>query len=462
MAASKDLTTGKPMTLILGFGVPLLFGFLFQQFYNVADTAIVGRFLGYKALAAVGSTGSVNFLVIGFVMGVCSGFSIPIAQMFGAGDFKQLRRYVTNALWLCIFLAAVITALTLIFCTEILHFTNTPEDIFDRARTYIFTIFAGVPAYFLYNMTAGILRSLGDSKTPVSWLVIASIVNIVLDIVFIFFFRLDVFGAALATVIAQFVSGFGCLWRVCKSYAILKPDRDDWTFSAKHIGRLFLMGLPMGLQYSITGIGSVMLQTAVNELGTSYVTAVTAANKLSMFIACPFDAMGSTMATYSGQNVGAQKWERLNKGLGACVLLGAVYAAAAFLFLFFAGNNLAMIFLDEESRHLLPLVKQFLTTLSAFYFPLALVNIVRFFIQGMGFSPTATFAGILEMIGRWSMAHLVRIYGFTAVCFASPTAWVLADLFLIPAYFICKKRLMKKYNALSEASADTANTADGS
>lgn len=461
MAASKDLTKGKPMTLILGFGIPLLFGFLFQQLYNVADTAIVGRFLGYKALAAVGSTGSVNFLVIGFVMGVCNGFSIPVAQMFGAGDYKQLRRYVTNSLWLCIFLAAVITAVTLIFCTEILQFTNTPEDIFDRARTYIFTIFAGIPAYFLYNMTAGILRSLGDSKTPVSWLVIASAVNIVLDIVFIFFFKLDVFGAALATVIAQFVSGFGCLWRVCKSYAILKPDRDDWLFSLNHVGRLFLMGLPMGLQYSITAIGSVMLQTAVNGLGTEAVTAVTAANKLSMFVCCPFDAMGSTMATYAGQNVGSRKWERLNQGLGACVILGAVYAAAAFLFLFFAGNNLAMIFLDEESKHLIPLVKQFLTILSAFYFPLALVNIVRFFIQGMGFSPTATFAGLLEMVGRWFIAHMVSIYGFIAVCFASPTAWVLADLFLIPAYFICKKRLLKKYNADGKSKSETDGSVSG-
>lgn len=451
MASSKDLTRGKPMSLILGFGVPLLFGFLFQQFYNIADTAIVGRFLGYKALAAVGSTGSVNFLVIGFVMGVCNGFSIPVAQMFGAGDFKQLRRYVTNSLWLCIFLAAAITAVTLIFCAEILTFTNTPDDIFQRAYTYIFTIFAGIPAYFLYNMTAGILRSLGDSKTPVSWLVIASVVNIVLDIVFIFCFKMDVFGAALATVIAQFVSGFGCLWRVCKSYAVLKTDRDDWHFSTKHIGRLFLMGLPMGLQYSITAIGSVMLQTAVNGLGTSYVTAVTAANKLSMFMCCPFDAMGSTMATYAGQNVGSQKWERLNKGLGACVLLGLIYSAAAFLFLLVAGNNLAMIFLDEESKHLIPLVKQFLTVLSAFYFPLALVNIVRFFIQGMGFSPTATVAGFLEMIGRWFIAHMVTLYGFTAACFASPAAWILADAFLIPAYFICKRRLLRKHNALQDS-----------
>lgn len=456
MTASKDLTRGKPMSLILGFGIPLLFGFLFQQFYNVADTAIVGRFLGSNALAAVGSTGAVNFLIIGFVMGICNGFAIPVAQMFGANDWKQLRKYVTNSLWLCIAFAVVITAVTLIFCTQILQLMNTQADTFERAYIYIFTIFAGIPAYFLYNMTAGILRSLGDSKTPVSWLVIASIINIILDILFIFCFKLDVFGAALATVIAQFISGFGCLFRVCRGFAVLKMDKDDWSFSIKHVGTLCAMGLPMGLQYSITAIGSVVLQTAVNNLGTMYVAAVTAANKLSMFMCCPFDAMGSTMATYAGQNVGAQKWERLNKGLGVCVILGAVYSAAAFLLLFFTGDFLAMIFLDEKSRYLLPLVKQFLTTLSAFYFPLALVNIVRFFIQGMGFSPIATFAGVLEMIGRGAIAYLVGIYGFSAACFASPAAWVLADAFLIPAYFICKRRLLKKYSAVAQTAAESA------
>ncbi len=456
MTASKDLTRGKPMSLILGFGIPLLFGFLFQQFYNVADTAIVGRFLGSNALAAVGSTGAVNFLIIGFVMGICNGFAIPVAQMFGANDWKQLRKYVTNSLWLCIAFAVVITAVTLIFCTQILQLMNTQADTFERAYIYIFTIFAGIPAYFLYNMTAGILRSLGDSKTPVSWLVIASIINIILDILFIFCFKLDVFGAALATVIAQFISGFGCLFRVCRSFAVLKMDKDDWSFSIKHVGTLCAMGLPMGLQYSITAIGSVILQTAVNNLGTMYVAAVTAANKLSMFMCCPFDAMGSTMATYAGQNVGAQKWERLNKGLWACVILGAVYSAVAFLLLFFTGDFLAMIFLDEKSRYLLPLVKQFLTTLSAFYFPLALVNIVRFFIQGMGFSPIATFAGVLEMIGRGAIAYLVGIYGFSAACFASPAAWVLADAFLIPAYFICKRRLLKKYSAVAQTAAEGA------
>lgn len=446
-SVTRDLTEGKPMKLILSFGIPLLFGFLFQQFYNVADTAIVGRFLGGDALAAVGSTGSVNFLVIGFVMGICNGFGIPVSQMFGAGDYKQLRKYVSGSLWLSIIFGAVITAATVIFCTQILEMTSTPEDIFERAYIYILTIFAGIPAYFLYNMTAAILRSLGDSRTPVVWLVIASIINIILDIVFIVAFKWDVFGAAIATVIAQFVSGFGCLFKVCRGFPVLKMDKDDWKPSGKNIGMLLAMGLPMGLQYSITAIGSVVLQTAVNQLGTMYVTAVTAANKLSMFFCCPFDAMGSTMATYAGQNVGARKWDRLNKGMGSCVLLGLIYAVASFLFLLFTGDYLAMIFLDEKSAHLIPLVKQFLLILAAFYFPLALVNIVRFTIQGMGFSPTATFAGVLEMVGRGTIAYFVGVFGFDAACFASPAAWILADCFLIPAYFLCRRRLLKKYGA---------------
>ncbi len=449
MTVTKDLTKGKPLSLTLSFGVPLLFGFLFQQFYNVADTAIVGRFLGSDALAAVGSTGSVNFLIIGFVMGICNGFAIPVAQMFGANDWKQLRKYVANSLWLCVFFGVIITTLTLIFCSDILTLMKTNEDTFERAYTYIFTIFAGIPGYFLYNMCAGILRSLGDSKTPVNCLVVASVINIVLDIIFIVCFDMDVFGAALATVIAQFISGFGCLFKLCRGYAVLKMDKDDWALSVKHIGTLCTMGLPMGLQYSITAIGSVVLQTAVNQLGTDYVAAITAANKLSMFICCPFDAMGSTMATYAGQNVGAQKWDRLNKGIGSCVILGAVYSVLAFAIMFLFGDNLAMLFLNEDGRVLQPLVQQFLNILSAFYFPLALVNIVRFFIQGMGFPPIATFAGILEMIGRGAIAYLVGIFGFTAACFASPAAWVLADAFLIPAYFVCKRKLLKKYNVQS-------------
>ncbi len=428
------------MLLLLSFGIPVLFGNLFQQLYSVVDTAIVGKILGGDALAAVGSTGSINFLVVGFCCGVCGGFAIPAAQQFGANNYFELRRYVTNGTWLCGLISVLFTTLTVSFCGDILTAMNTPADIYQRSYAYICTIFAGISAYVLYNYCAGILRSLGDSRTPVIWLIAASLLNIILDVVFILYFHWDVFGAAFATVLSQAMAGVGCLLRILRGYPILRTEKADWEPDLKRLGHLCAMGLPMGLQYSITAIGSVMIQTAVNGLGTACVTAVTAASKVSMFLCCPFDAMGCTMATYGGQNVGAAKWSRLHQGIKACVLLGAAYSAFALVVTLLLANPMLMLFLDAGSMDLLPLSRQYLLILVAFYFPLALVNIFRFMIQGMGFSPLATLAGILEMAGRTALSCLVPMFGFTAACFASPAAWIMADLFLIPAYFYCYRR----------------------
>ena len=336
----------------------------------MVDTAIVGKTLGGAALAAVGATGSINFLVVGFCAGICGGFAIPVAQQFGAGNPQELRRYVTGGTWLCVLFGAVLTATTVIFCQDILTAMNTPADIFQRSYLYIVTIFAGLPAYFLYNFAAGVLRAMGDSRTPVIWLIVASLVNIVLDVVFILTFHMDVFGAAFATVLSQLLAGVGCLVRMYRGFPMLKMEREDWRWEWDRMGNLCLMGLPMGLQYSITAIGSVMIQAAVNGLGTTYVTAVTAASKVSMFVCCPFDAMGSTMATYGGQNVGAAKWERLHQGMRSCVLLGAIYSVVSLAVLYFLADPLNMLFLDAESAHLLPLARQYLITSVIFFFPL--------------------------------------------------------------------------------------------
>ena len=449
---TKDLTKGSPMRLLLSFGIPILFGFLFQQLYNVVDTAIVGQTLGGNALAAVGSTSSINFLVVGFTTGVCGGFAIPIAQQCGARNDRELRRYVTGSLWLCIIVGLLLTAATVALCGNILTLMDTPQDIYHRAWLYIVTIFAGMPGYFLYNMCAGILRSLGDSRTPVIWLVAASLLNVVLDIVCIVTFHMDVFGAAFATIFSQYVAGFGCLVRLCRGFPVLKMEKGDWAWDGKRIRVLCSMGLPMGLQYSITAIGSILIQAAVNHLGTSYITAVTAASKVHLFLACPFDAMGSAMATYGGQNVGAQKWERLHQGTRACVLLGVIYSILSLGIVWFFGDFLAALFLDAEAMSLMPLVRQYLLIVTAFSVPLALVNIPRFMIQGMGFSPIATLAGALEMVGRGSMAYLTPALGFMAACFAAPAAWVLADLFLITAYFLCCRRLRRSTPVLASLS----------
>lgn len=444
---TKDMTTGSSMKLILGFAVPLLMGMLFQQVYSLVDTIIVGRFLGVNALAAVGATGSINFLIIGFCLGLCNGFALPVAQRFGAKDYDGLRKYVGNSAVLSVIVGGTITVFTVVFCRNILQIMDTPADIIDLSYNYIVVIFAGIPATLLYNILSSHLRSLGDSVTPVAFLILSACLNIGLDLLFIVTFHWGVFGASFATVLSQLVSGVLCLVFIIIRFDILHLKRDDWRLDPAYVRNLLVMGLPMGFQYSITAIGSVILQAAVNSLGSIAVASMTAASKISMFVVCPFDALGSTMATYGGQNVGAGKLERLAKGLRSAVILGAIYSAVIFVVVYFFGENMIQIFLsptEENAATVLVWAKEFLVINAAFYFPLALVNIVRFLIQGMGFSGFAVFAGVFEMVARTIVGlFLVPVFGFVAACFASPLAWIFADAFLIPAFFFCRKRLRK-------------------
>ncbi|MGM9641291.1 MAG: MATE family efflux transporter [Faecousia sp.] len=447
----KDMTTGSPMKLVTGFLIPLLGGLLFQQLYNMVDTVIVGKFLGIDALAGVGSTGSINFLVLGFCMGICSGFAIPVAQKFGEHDDAGLRRFVANAAWLSAVLAAVITVTVCLLCGRILHWMKTPANIFDNAYTYIFIIFLGIPVTILYNLLSGIMRSLGDSKTPIFFLVLSSLLNVALDLLSVTLLGMGVEGPALATVISQAVSGVLCLFVMGKRYEILRFSREEWKPSRSHLARLASMGIPMGLQYSITAIGSIILQSSVNTLGSVYVASVTAGSKVVQLLACTFDAMGTTMAVYGGQNYGAMKLERIHKGVGACVLLAAFYSAVAFVFAWFCGKDIASFFIDstepaETRTTIANFARSFLVGNVAFFMPLALVNILRFTIQGLGFTNQAVIAGVLEMIARGVVGlMLVPKLGYDVVCFANPTAWIMADLFLVPIYFRDVGQLKKQY-----------------
>lgn len=437
----KDMTKGNPMRLILGFAVPLLFGLLFQQFYSMVDTIIVGHYLGVDALASVGATGSVNFLIIGFCMGVCNGFAIPIAQEFGAKHEENLRRFVANCVWLSMIFAATITVIVVILCRPILQVMRTPVNIIDGSYEYIVIIFLGIPVTYLYNMTAAILRSLGDSKTPVLFLMMAAILNIFLDLLCIIVFHMGVSGAAVATVVSQALAGMCCLVFMYRKFTILKLSRDEWRWNRDYVGKLCGMGIPMGLQYSITAIGSVVLQSAVNGIGSDAVASVTAGSKLSMLMMCPFDAMGSTMATYGGQNVGAGELERVDKGLKSCTLLGFIYSVIAVGVVYMAGRQMLLLFLDADEVVIRGNAFAFISTNVLFYFPLALVNIVRFLIQGMGYSKLAVFAGAFEMLARGLAGFvLVPLFGFSAVRFANPLAWIFADIFLIPAFFYVRKK----------------------
>lgn len=439
---TKDMTSGSTMKLILGFAVPLLMGMLFQQVYSLVDTIIVGRFLGVSALAAVGATGSINFLIVGFCQGICNGFALPVAQRFGAKDYNGLRKYVGNSAVLSIIFGGAITLITVIACRPILELMQTPADIIDLSYHYIVVIFAGIPAIMLYNILSAYLRSLGDSITPVIFLVLSAGLNIGLDLLFIVTFHWGVFGAAFATVLSQAVSGILCLILIIKKFDLLHLKREDWKLDWRYSKYLLIMGLPMGLQYSITAIGSVILQASVNTLGSTAVASMTAGSRISMFVVCPFDALGSTMATFGGQNVGAGRLDRLGRGLRSAVILGAVYSALILVVLIFFGRGLILLFVSANEAAVIAQAKQFLVTNAAFYLMLALVNIVRFLIQGMGFSGFAVFAGVFEMVARALVGLVfVPIFGFTAACFASPLAWVFADCFLIPAFFHCRKKL---------------------
>lgn len=443
----KDMTNGSPSRHILGFAVPMLFGMLFQQFYNLVDTIIVGKTLGVEALAGVGATGSINFMIIGFCMGVCNGFVIPVAQCFGAKKPADLRKYVFNGYICSIVFAIVLTLASVIFCRKILIVMNTPADIIDHAYNYIVVIFIGIPTVFLYNMVSGVIRSLGDSKTPVVFLVLSSIINVVLDFFLILVCKMGVAGAGWATVTSQLISGLTCLIYMYKKYDILKGDKSERVLDRRFITNLCMNGVPMGLQYSITAIGSTILQAAVNTLGSTYVAAMTAGSKMFNFTCCPFDALGSTMATYAGQNVGAAKIKRLGQGVRSAMIIGSVYSVLSLIALYFTTDYIALLFVNASETTIIALTRQFILASACFYIPLTGVNVVRFCIQGMGFSVFAISAGILEMIGRaFAAIILIPSIGFMGACLASPIAWIAADAFLFPAFIHCAKKLNARHS----------------
>ncbi|MBP3365849.1 MAG: MATE family efflux transporter [Treponema sp.] len=443
---TRHLTEGKPFALILQFSIPVLLGYLFQQFYNVTDTVIVGKLLGFRSLAAVGSTGAVNFLIIGFAAGLCTGFTIPVSQRFGAQDYTSMRRYVCNAAYLSVCFSLLMALLTVFFCRPLLRIMKTPDDIISEATAYIRIIFAGIPTIFLYNMTAGTIRALGDSKTPVYFLVASSVLNITLDLVFIMVCKWGIQGAAYATVISQGISGAACLFYMARKFEILICSGNEKQFSCRHSLSLLSVGIPMGLQYSITAIGSVIMQTAINTLGSAAVAAVTASYRVSGFFCTVFDALGTTMATYGGQNTGARKFERLGEGIRDSMLIGTVYSAVVFAVYFFFGQHVLRLFINGPELNIIHDAKLFLLEISSCYVFLAGVNIIRFMIQGMGFSMFAILSGVFEMTARTLAGiWIIPRFGFISAGLADPLAWIFADLFLVPAFLLCRRHLYKKY-----------------
>lgn len=441
---TKDMTKGSPMRLIWQFSIPLVFGNLFQQMYNMIDTIIVGRYLGLNALTSVGATASIMFLIIGFCIGTCVGMGVPVAQKFGAADYSNMRKYVCNAAYLSIFIAVVLTLATCLMCDNILTWMRTPQDIYQGAYTYLFIIFIGIPFTILYNVVSAIIRALGDSRTPFLFLVLSTILNIVLDLLFIIVFQMGVAGAALATILAQAAAGILCLLFMMKNYDVLKMQRDEKRISLSHIRNLTIMSVPMGLQFSITAIGSILLQSAVNMLGSVYVSSYTAALKVKQLAMCPFDAFATAGSTFGSQNLGAGQYRRIRQGLGCSILIAAVYGIAIGLVLVFAGSKIALLFVHGSETEVLGYTQQILTFGGCFFWLLAFLNCTRLTIQGLGYSSLAMLAGLSELAARGIMSlAVIPKNGFPGVVHADPLAWLAATLVVMPMFFGIMRRITK-------------------
>lgn len=428
------MTVGNPVKLIISFSIPLLIGNLFQQLYSMVDAVIVGQFLGVDALAAVGTTGALSFLILGFVMGMTGGFSVLVAQRFGAGDYDEMRHTVAMSAILSVVLSVVMTLISMLLCWQLLELMNTAENIIGMAYDYIIVIFAGTAANVLYNLLSGVLRALGDSKTPLYFLILSSLLNVGLDLLFILNFGMGVAGAGYATVLSQLVSGLLCLVYMAKKFPILHFQRRDWNFRLSTCLLLLKIGSPMAFQFSITAIGVVTLQGAVNSFGSATTAAFTAASKVETLTQQLMATLATTTATFVGQNLGAGKPERIREGVRRCRQITDISSLVLMVLVYLFWRVLVSLFISGDQPEVYNDARTYLYTIMAFYLPLGWVNIFRNALQGMGEAFVPLMGGVMELLMRVVVALIAVPFGFWAVCFASPMAWIGADIPLLITY----------------------------
>lgn len=444
-ASVSDMTVGSPLRKITKFALPLILGYILQQMYLVIDAAIVGRWIGIGALAAVGASSSIMFLVMGFCNGACAGFAIPVAQSFGAKDYSKMRLYVANAVRISAVMATVVTLLSLMFCRRILQMVNTPADIFHDAYIFLMLQFAAIPLTFGFNLFSGQIRALGNSRQPFYFLITSAVVNVLLDMVLILGCGLGVAGAGIATWLSQALSVILCLWYIRKRMQLLIPKGDERRFDNKRTSILLNNGVPMGLQFSITGIGIIMLQSANNALGTTCVAAFTASMRIKYLFTCVFENIGVAMATYCGQNLGARRMDRVTKGVKDAIKLMLIYFVFTFAIIYPFADWMMRLFVDSGEAEVVGRAAQFMRIANYFYPALGLLTILRYSIQGLGFSNLSMLSGVMEMIARCGVSlWLVPALAWTGVCLGDPVAWCMADLFLIPAFLWVQQRLRKQ------------------
>ena len=448
---TTSMVKGSPLKLMLQFAVPLLIGNLLQQTYNIIDAAIVGQFLGAEALASVGASSSVQFLVLGFCMGSCTGFGVPVAKYFGAERYERMRNYIFNGALLTGAIAVILTTACTLLCSWILHILSAPQDIYANAYQYLLIIFLGIPFTLMYNYLSSILRAVGDSRTPFFFLAFSAVLNIFLDLFCIVVIKLGCAGAAIATISAQAISGILCLIFIIKKVRIMSLNKSERTWSGKAAKELLLMGIPTGLQFSITAIGSMIMQSANNGLGSMYVSAFTAASRIKQFTLCPFDAFSSAASVFCSQNFGAGQADRIRQGLKRGVAVGVIYGIFAGILMITAGRVLSMIFLGTEAVGALDASAKYLSCMGLFYWSLGILTVTRMVTQGLGYSGRTVFSGATEMVARAVVSlGFVGTFGYTAICFADQAAWIAACCYSVPTCLWCVKKSIAKLKTVEE------------
>ena len=445
-SSAKDLTVGAPMSVIMRYALPVIAGMLFQQLYVVVDLAIVGQMVGVNALAGVGETSCLNYVIVGFCEGICAGFTIPVAQSFGAGNRTKMRRLSANCLYLSIAFALIITTVFFSLCGTMLTWMKAPADIYEYSFTYFRIILLGIPVVYFYNVLAGLIRALGDSRHPLYYLVTSCVLNIILDVIFIGPLNMGIRGAAVATVLSQAISGTLCLIHIIRRLPELHLSGEDWKIDITLWKELVSMGIPMGLQNSITAFGTVILQYGVNTLGADGIAAVAAGGKINYLFAVFYEGIGTAIATYTGQNVGARKAERLDQGLKAGTIIGTVYTAAAVVTVFLGGGLFARLFLGEAGAGLVLMVRHYLVINGIFLYPALFLNLLRYMIQGMGYPNVSLLAGLAELVSRiLIVVTFIPLWGFEGACYSNALSWTTAMLILIIPFILIRKKTFRSF-----------------
>ena len=438
---AKDMTSGKPIKLIWNFTIPLLIGNLFQQLYNMADTFIVGRTIGVHALASVGSTGSIIFLILGFANGLTAGLAIPLAQRYGAKNYSGVNRSFYVSILISAVVAILLTILSMIFCRQILEIMQTPVEIIDGAYDYLMVIFAGIFSSMAFNLLSNIFRSIGDAKTPLYFLVIACIMNIILDVVFIAGFGMGVEGAGYATVLSQIFSALACILYIWKKIPILRLNSKDFVAESSDVKEHVRISFPMAFQSSIIAIGAIIIQITLNQLGATAVTAYTAAQKIDQVAILPMMSFGVTMATFVAQNYGAKKYDRIWRGVRDCIKLSLTFAISVGIILNVFSPIFIRAFVGVGHEEVVELGAIYFITNGTMYSLLSLLFIYRYTLQGVGKTFTPTVAGIMELCMRaFAAVVLSNLYGYTGATMANPLAWLGSLIPLMIAYYLFKNK----------------------